>query len=81
MVCQEQQLTGFKFSTVDGRLSIEIPWWNANALRNRLAAQGVRATACFDPKTRIAFLEMDGNVDPESVRALLDGANDQKRAG
>ena len=54
MVCQEQQLTDFKFSTVDGRLTIEIPWWNANALRNRLVGQGVRATACFDPITRTA---------------------------
>ena len=81
MVCQEQQLTDFKSSMMDGRLCVEVPWWSANTLRSRLVAQGFRVTACFDPITRTASLEMDGNVDPETVRTLLAELGKKKQAG
>ena len=79
MVCSEQPLTKFTCSMVGGRLCVEVPWWSANVLRRRLAVKGLRTTACFDPLTHTAFLEMDGNVDPESVLALLEEAKDRPR--
>ena len=81
MVCLEQPLTDCNFSTVGGRMCVEVPWWSANVLRRRLAAKGLRATACFDPLTRTAFLELDGNLDPESVLALLNGPKDRPKSG
>ena len=81
MVCLEQPLTEFSCSMVGGRLCVEVPWWSANVLRRRLAAKGLRATACFDPITHTAFLEMDGNVNPETVLALLKGVKDRPKAG
>jgi hypothetical protein len=74
MVCKEQHLSDFKISTVRGGLAVEVPWLSANALRTRLRANGIGATACFDPMTRIASLEIGGNVDPECVLALLNGS-------
>jgi len=74
MVCKEQHLIDFTISTVRGGLAVEVPWLSANLLRTRLRANGICATACFDPRTRIASLEIDGNVDPECVLALLNGS-------
>ena len=81
MVCSEQPLTEFTCSMVGGWMCVEVPWWSANVLRRRLAAKGLRATACFDPLTHTACLEMDGNLDPESVLALLNGAKDRHQSG
>ncbi len=81
MVCTKQGLIDFKFSAVPGGLSVEVPWWSANVLRTRLRAKGIRATACFDPMTHTASLELDRNADLDIVRALLDGVMDRSRAG
>ena len=80
MVCRDQQCTEFQFTAARGRLRVEVPWWSANALRNRLRDRGIRATACFDPVARRAALEMDGNVDLDCVRAVLAGAGEARAA-
>jgi len=81
MVYVEQPLTEFRISMAGGRMCVEVPWRSANVLRRRLAVKGLRATACFDPLTRTALLEMDGSLDPEAVLALLNGAKDPPKAG
>src|SRR5207237_1376408 len=58
MVCDPQQLTDFRFSTVRNHLFVSVPWAQANSLRGRLLARGIHATACFDPKTHEAGLEI-----------------------
>ena len=56
---------------VGDRLLIPVPWKQADALQGRLAARGIAATACFEPRERTAGIEVPADADLTAVHALL----------
>src|SRR5262249_52277296 len=55
-----------------GRRFVEVPWDEADCLRETLSKHGCPTTLCLDPETRQARLELWPGVTPEAVRAVLD---------
>jgi hypothetical protein len=53
------------------RLLIPVPWKQADSLQSRLAARGIAATACFEPREHTAEIEVPADADLTTVRALL----------
>ncbi len=53
------------------RLIVEVPWDQADWLRDRLARAGIRATACFEPYDR-AYLELPARARLDRVKPLLE---------
>jgi hypothetical protein len=52
-------------------LLIPVPWKQADSLQSRLAAGGIAATACFEPREHTALIEVPADADVATVRALL----------
>ena len=52
-------------------LLIPVPWKQADSLRSRLAARGIAATACFEPREHTGVIEVPADADLTTVRALL----------
>lgn len=61
--------------TAGTRVRIPVPWKRADALRARLTAHGIPATACFDPLDRAAVIEVPAGAELTTVRALLGGSS------
>jgi hypothetical protein len=61
----------FQFSLVGKHPFVEVPWHSAEALRDRLVAAGIPATACYDPTTRTAGLEILVDVDAQTLQSVL----------
>jgi hypothetical protein len=61
----------FQFSVLGGHPFVEVPWQNAEVLRDRLVAAGIPATACYDPTTRTAGLEILADVDAQTLQSVL----------
>jgi hypothetical protein len=55
-----------------GRRFVEVPWDEADCLRESLSKHGCPTTLCLDPEARQARLELWPGVTPEAVRAVLD---------
>ena len=55
----------------DNCLLIPVPWNQADSLQSRLAARGIAATACFEPREHTALIEVPADADLTTVRALL----------
>ncbi len=60
-----------RFTTERDRLFMEVPWAKAAEIRERLADHGIQATACYEPATRRAVIEMPGATAPDVVLAVL----------
>jgi hypothetical protein len=65
------QLDTLRLSPLTNRPFIEVPWNEADALCDKLRAAGILATACYDPSTRTAGLELPADADPQTLQAIL----------
>lgn len=62
-----------------GRRYVEVPWDEADCLRETLSKHGCPTTLCLDPEARRARLELWPGVTPEAVRAVLDARRTDRR--
>ncbi len=56
-----------------GKLAVDVPWREAEALQTYLRQKDLGATICFDPRTHEARLEMWPGVDADALRQALTG--------
>jgi hypothetical protein len=62
-----------------GRRFVEVPWDEADCLRETLSKHRCPTTLCLDPEARQARLELWPGVTPEAVRAVLDARRSDRR--
>ena len=51
---------------------LPVPWDKADTWLARLREQGVQATACYDPLSRTAGLELPEGTDVEKIKSVLE---------
>jgi hypothetical protein len=63
----------YTITAEDGRVLVDVPWDQADALRTYLRSHGVETLLHLEPGYRKAWLELNTDMNPEEVRHLLEG--------
>ncbi len=60
----------FQFNSLGDHLFVEVPWREAERIRDCLVAHGIPATACYEPYDR-AGIALPPDVDLERTQMVL----------
>lgn len=71
MANNETLFKPLRVTTDADKLTVEVPWRQAEALQTFLRQKELGATICLDPRTREARLEMQAGIDADTLRKAL----------